>query len=71
MNVNQIYCDDHFAKHTNTKSPCCIPETNTMLSQLYLKICQNLKEKKKFNSLLTFSPYSFYVYIDLCMNLPS
>ena len=66
MNVNQIYCDDHFAKHTNTKSPCCIPETNTMLSQLYLKICQNLKEKKNstpFSHFLLIHSMSILIYV--------
>ena len=38
MNVNQICCDDHFSKYTNTKSSCCIPETNIMLHVNYISI---------------------------------
>ena len=35
--VSQIYCGDHLAIHTNTKSLCCTLETNIMLCLLYLK----------------------------------
>lgn len=31
MDVNWIYCGNHFAVHTNIKSICCTPETNKML----------------------------------------
>ena len=42
MGVNQIYCDNHFAICTSTKSLCCIPETNIMLYVNYIS-----KKKKK------------------------
>ena len=43
IDVNQTYCDDHFAIYINIKSLCCMPETNIMLyvnciSIKYLKI---------------------------------
>lgn len=36
MDVNWIYCGDHFEIHTNIESLHCTPEMNTMLCQLYL-----------------------------------
>ena len=66
MNVNQIYCDDHFAKYTNTKS-CCIPETNIILSQLYLKNCQKTSIKKNnstpFSHFLLFHSMCILIYV--------
>ena len=31
MDVNQTYCDDHFAIDVHIKSLSCTPETNVML----------------------------------------
>ena len=42
MEVDQIYCGDHFAIYTNIKSLCCKPETN-VIRQLDL----NLKKRKE------------------------
>ena len=31
IDVNWIYCVDHFATDTNVKSQCCLPETHIIL----------------------------------------
>ena len=36
MDVNWIYCGDHFAINTYTESLCCTPETNIILDINYI-----------------------------------
>lgn len=35
MDINQIYCGDHFVKYSSVKSFYCIPEFNIMLQVDY------------------------------------
>lgn len=50
MDVNYIYCDDHFTTYTNTKSIYCTLEANIMLKVNYTSIKRNfdcnIKKKK-------------------------
>ena len=45
---NQTYRDDHCDMHRNIKSLCSIPETNSVLGQLYFKTNKFTEKEMRF-----------------------
>lgn len=46
MDVNSIYCGDHSAVCTYSKSLCCMPKINTVLYVNYISIFKKGKKKE-------------------------
>ena len=68
IDVNQTYCDDHFAIYTNIESLCRIPETNILLYGDYTSIKMYILITNRDSLYFTFSIESFpntthYIYI--------